>query len=422
MKKLLIFFILASSLPIVGMDTTPDNPVDKESRKRQLDDDKEVSAAKRTKEDQEDEEILAQAEVSDIPKKTSNPDTWFNFDYAVTTTQKKLFKAIKKKDLVGVQKTLRSYPSYDIELPYESRSTQFGSPLQYALTNAHISLPIIQELLNYGANPNMNATTYELSPIIEALDYIKGQTQLDCVKMLLKAKANPNLMCIEEYNSDSGGKRVAPLNRTLHINDRKNVLPLCRLLLEHRANISGQDSPADDEEQNTDITPLLELCYSIESDVHSSDSEEEAIAFMQEYQPQALAELFLNAGADITTKDDKGNSPISVLLPTSTLREDCEICRIDHTKIIRAAHAELLKLLQTHVEQQKKNVHDILTDGSKNYWPSQLTQIVADYWLGNMSPQAIDAPSSSNGSSSTESAPSASLAMPADTILSLDQE
>lgn len=394
MKKLLILLTIAGSLTLVGMDTSDD----KTPTKRKLDGgEPEVSQAKRKKPDSDTQVDAKKREEA----------------------RERVFTAIKIGDLTELQAALTYKP--DIETPYTLPDAKYGedvgTALQYALSNES-SLPIIQTLIEHGANPNVAHTRHCWPPLVFAIDKLKGPMQLHCVKALLMAKANPNAVRRDTY---SGTTKMTSLHRVMYNDalEEENVYPLCKMLLEHGAVINAKTS--------TGETPIMVLCDNIQDKIHDKTSLENVLTFMMKYQPLSLMRFLLNAGADITIKDDEGNTPTSILLPQRPLKDVCRICIIDHTKSIRTAHKTMLEFLQKHATERTEDLQVILTKCNRNYWPRGVTHIVADYWLGDTSTQTALSPSSLNGSSSTElasseSAPSGSLAMQTDTTLSLDQE
>ncbi|MFI5333113.1 MAG: ankyrin repeat domain-containing protein [Candidatus Babeliales bacterium] len=379
MKKQAIL-ILASflTLPMVGMDVSPEGPTASTPATGSS-----SSLGKRS------------AETAGI----SESETEKKAKVDKEETREKLYKAIEANDVDGVTTILKQNPGMDIETPVLESKSKYLDNYEHDLINAlqyaaesKVKLPIITALIRYGANPNVliyhshtaSLLTFLLdkyqeeeslidvvellikhnacvdgikdqtdnSPLIQAMQIqrskqfgifgeqfdISDYTQLLCVKRLLDAKANPNLKVCYTEDPDA-----APIHCAIpgYPNFCANTYPICELLLIHKSNVNAQNWSKE--------TALLRACCSWQSTIEKDKSPEDTLWF--ENSTIKVINLLLNTGADINIKDEEGNTVIDKLSPTSKLTHRCRQweCLTDHTSAIRVLNAAYLDTIQKHM-------------------------------------------------------------------------
>lgn len=141
---------------------------------------------------------------------------------------------------------------------------------------------IIEYLLSHGADPNLQ-TNENGASVLAGLAYVN---QLECVRLLLVAGADPNRGC------DASGE--TPLHHALSTGDISRS-PLVKLLLDYGADPNRRTKPGI-------------RSYNFWRDVRTRG--ETPLHRAAAYSTAAIIEMLLAAGGDKSMRDANGDSPV----------------------------------------------------------------------------------------------------------------
>ena len=149
-----------------------------------------------------------------------------------------------------------------------------------------MDLELITMLLNNGANPNLKdaegkiAILYGLSPVVNTEKLLKEKS-VDAILMLMIEKG---LDINQEADEDGNTLFNAVCNRVRSASSRSVPERLFQLLLKNKVDVNIAN--------NDGVTPLMHICSGENSDMEN------------------LQISLLEANADITAKDENGNTPL----------------------------------------------------------------------------------------------------------------
>ncbi|KAL1858769.1 hypothetical protein Daus18300_009903 [Diaporthe australafricana] len=193
--------------------------------------------------------------------------------------------------------------SYGADL--NARTTDFFSPTYRAcLTGKPKAL---EALLSLGANPNLKAVADQDKPGWSPLACAVQEQNVDCVRALLEAKANPNTQ--------------GPSGTSLWYAVGNGNLDICQLLLQHGASPDSESNPAgilafaanfSGTEARLNIIKLL---IAKGADINAAMQDTTPIAWacwLPSQHQHAIVEHLLQHGADISLAREDGVGPIHI--------------------------------------------------------------------------------------------------------------